>query len=74
MKTLVLASSLNLAPLEVEPPTNPSQVEPGNEKITAASNVPEPSYTVGLLALGILGSGVMLKRKLKNQNILHHWR
>jgi len=32
MKTLVLASSLHLAPLEVEPPTNRSQVEPGNEK------------------------------------------
>ena len=39
-------------------------------RITAASNVPEPSSTVGLLALGVLGSGAMLKRKLKNQKLV----
>ena len=39
-------------------------------RITAAppaTAVPEPSSTVGLLALSVLGTGAMLKRKLKNQ-------
>ena len=39
-------------------------------RITAAppaTAVPEPSSNVGLLALSVLGTGAMLKRKLKKQ-------